>query len=84
MDHICAAFINCGNQKCDLDVPTAHHAMCDECCRAKKPVLKGHTKVSQESNEKNVIKNVQAKKKMKKNIAFGHVNKKIKVSEENK
>ena len=53
-----------------------------ECHRGKKPVLRCHTKASQESSENNSIDKVQLKKKRQERIAFEHFDKKIKVPPE--
>ena len=63
VDYIYPVCIYQGNKKCDFDVPEAHLPMCAEYQRTNQPVLRGYTKVLQESSEKNAINNVQVKKK---------------------
>ena len=83
-DYICLSCTCYDNQKQDLDSPTAHLPVRTECHRAKKPVIRGHTKASQESSANNSIKIVQLKKKIQTSAAFEHVDKKRKVSKDRK
>ena len=83
MDHICTACAYCGNINHDLDSTEAFCLMCSEFHRTKQPVIRGYTKVSQESNANNAIKNMQVNKKSHTKIASEHVDKKRKIPQEN-